>query len=419
MPPEPDPLTPPTPPPSTPGAMAMPPGMLQSFLADPYPALAFIRATAPVFREPNIDAWFVTREQDVDAMLRSPLYGKDPRKATSGRPLQRVLNPDPDQEPSMLVLDPPDHTRLRGLVNKAFTPRAVEQLRPRVQQTVDQLLDAVAGKPGFDVMEALADPLPITIIAEMIGVDVSQQAQFRRWSHEIAAALDAMATPEVIETARAARAGLSAYFAQEIAEHRARPREDLISGLIAAQEGSDVLSDYEMTGILILLLIAGNVTTTDLIGNCVLALCQRPDQLRKLQADPSLIGATIEETLRYDSPVLGTSRIPLQDVEVSGCPIPAHDTVVVSIAGANRDPAVTPDPERFDITRPEIRHHAFGGGPHYCLGAPLARLEGQIAIGTLVRRFPHLRLDPARPPERRLLPAFHGLISLQVLISEP
>ncbi len=415
MPPEPE----QPPPPPTPLPMPMPGGMLQSFLADPYPALAFVRATMPVFHEPNIDAWFITREQDVDAILRSPLYGKDPRKASSGQPIQRVLNPDPDQEPSMLVLDPPDHTRLRGLVNKAFTPRAVEQLRPRIQTTVGELLDAVANQPGFDLMEALADPLPITIIAEMIGVDVSQQAQFRRWSHEIAAALDAMAAPEVIEAARAARTALTEYFAQEIADHRAHPREDLISGLIAAQEGSDVLSDYEMTGILILLLIAGNVTTTDLIGNCVLALCQRPEQLHKLQADPALTNATIEETLRYDSPVLGTSRIPLQDVEVSGCPIPAHNTVVVSIAGANRDPAVTPDPERFDITRPEIHHHAFGGGPHYCLGAPLARLEAQIAIGSLVQRFPHLRLDPANPPERRLLPAFHGLVSLHVLISQP
>jgi cytochrome P450 len=403
----------------SPGSMPMPAGMLQSFLADPYPALAFVRATMPVFREPNVDIWFITREQDVDAVLRSPLYGKDPRKATSGHAIQRVLNPDPDQEPSLLVLDPPDHTRLRGLVNKAFTPRAVEQLRPRIQATVDRLLDAVAGKPGFDVMAALADPLPIAIIGEMIGVDARQEEQFRRWSHEIAAALDAQAPTEVIETGRAARAGLVDYFASEISEHRAHPRADLISGLIAAQEGSDVLSDYEMISILTLLLIAGNVTTTDLIGNCVLALCQHPDQLHRLQADASLTNPTIEETLRYDSPVLGTSRVPLQDVEVSGCPIPAHQTVIASIAGANRDPADTPYPERFDITRPEIHHHAFGGGPHYCLGAPLARLEGQIAIGSLVRRFPHLRLDPAHEPERRMLPAFHGLISLHVLISPP
>jgi cytochrome P450 len=403
----------------TPPALPTPDGMLQSFLADPYPALAFVRGTSPVFHEPNVDVWFLTREADVDAVLRSPLYGKDPRKATSGRPIQRVLNPDPSQEPSMLVLDPPDHTRLRGLVNKAFTPHAVERLRPRIQETVDQLLDAVAGQQGFDLMEALAYPLPITIIGEMIGVDPGQRVQFRLWSQAIAAALDAMAPTEVIERAQQARDGLGAYFAGEIAEHRAHPREDLISGLIAAQEGSDVLSDYEMIGVLTLLLIAGNVTTTDLIGNCVLALCQHPEQLRRLQADPALTNPTIEETLRYDSPVLGTSRIPLQDVEVGGCPIPAHNTVVASIAGANRDPAATPDPERFDITRPEIHHHAFGGGPHYCLGAPLARLEGQIAIGTLVRRFPHLRLDPARPPERRLLPAFHGLISLHVLISPP
>jgi cytochrome P450 len=392
-------------------------GMLQSFFANPYPALAFARAMMPVFHEPTLDAWILTREQDIDAVLRSSLYGKDPRKATGGLTVQRVLSADPNLTPSMLVLDPPDHTRLRGLVNKAFTPHAVEQLRPRIEEAVGQLLDAVADRPGFELMAALAAPLPITIIAEMIGVDPSHQEQFRAWSQAIAAGLDAMATEEVRAASRKAQEEIGAYFADVIAEHRANPQDDLASGLIAAQEGNDVLSDYEMISILTLLLIAGNVTTTDLIGNCVLALCQNPEQLQKLQADPSLINATIEETLRYDSPVLGTSRIPLQDVEVNACPIPAHQTIVASIAGANRDPAATPDPDRFDIMRPEIRHHSFGAGPHFCLGAPLARLEAQIAIGALVKRFPDLRLDPAQPPERRLLPAFHGLISLHLLIS--
>jgi cytochrome P450 len=389
----------------------------EGFLQNPYPALAFMRMMSPVFHEPTTDSWIILKERDADTVLRSQQFGKDPRKAKPGNPIQQALNPDPGQEPSMLVLDPPDHTRLRGLVNKAFTPRVVEDLRPRIQQLVDGLLDGVASEPSFDVMAALANPLPITIIAEMIGVDPSDQERFRSWSHALAASLDAMASEEVLQRALTARDELAAYFNNQIADHRSNPRSDLISGLIAAQDGSDSLSTPEMIGILTLLLVAGNVTTTDLIGNAVLALLENPTELQKLRADPSLAANTIEETLRFDSPVLATGRIPLQDVEVNGCPISRSETVVVSLAAANRDPEATADPDRFDISRPEIRHHAFGAGPHYCLGAPLARLEAPIAVGALVKRFPHLRLDPSTPPERRLLPAFHGLISLHVLTS--
>jgi cytochrome P450 len=398
------------PPITNPGAFA------QAFLENPYPALAFLRMSTPALHEANTDSWVVTREQDVDVLLRSPLYGKDPRKVRSGVSVFAALNPDPGSEPSMLVLDPPDHTRLRSLVNKAFTPHVVETLRPRVQQLVDELLDAVATGPGFDVMAALANPLPITIIAEMIGVDTSDQAQFRAWSHTFAASLDALASPEVRQGAAQARDEITAYFNREIAAHRTAPHPDLISGLIAAQDGNDSLSTEEMISILVLLLVAGNVTTTDLIGNGVLALLEHPGELKKLQDDPSLITNAVEEMLRYDSPVLGTGRVPLQDVEVGGCPIPHGEAVIVSLAAANRDPNATPNPDQFDISRKDIHHHSFGAGPHFCLGAPLARLEAPAAIGTLVRRFPNLRLDPANAPKRRLLPAFRGLVSLPVLI---
>jgi len=388
----------------------------QGFLENPYPALAFLRMATPAFHEESTDSWVIARARDVEAVLRSPQYGKDPRKVRTGVSVFASLNPDQGKEPSMLVLDPPDHTRLRGLVNKAFTPRVVEALRPRVQQLVHELLDAVAGQSGFDVMSALAAPLPITIIAEMIGVDPRDQEQFRAWSHAFAASLDALAQPETRQEAIQARDEITAYFAGQIAAHRASPSDDLMSGLIAAQDGSDSLSTDEMISVLTLLLVAGNVTTTDLIGNGVLALLQHPSELQKLRDNPTMITNTVEEVLRYDSPVLGTGRVPLQDVEVSGCPIPKGEAVIVSLAAANRDPAATPDPERFDIGRQDVHHHSFGAGPHFCLGAPLARLEAPIAIGTLVERFPNLRLDPANPPQRRLLPAFRGLASLKVLI---
>jgi cytochrome P450 len=388
----------------------------KAFLENPYPALAFLRMSTPALHETTTDAWVIARASDADSVLRSPQYGKDPRKVRTGVSVFASLNPGQGQEPSMLVLDPPDHTRLRGLVNKAFTPHVVETLRPRVQQLVEELLDAVSGQSGFDVMSALAAPLPITIIAEMIGVDPAHQEEFRTWSHAFAASLDALATQEILERAIEAHNEISAYFSEQIAAHRTSPRPDLISGLIAAQEGSDSLTDHEMISVLTLLLVAGNVTTTDLIGNGVLALLEHPAEMQKLRADRSLITNAVEEVLRYDSPVLGTGRVPLQDVEVSGCPIPKGEAVIVSLVGANRDPAANPDPDRFDVSRKDIRHHSFGAGPHFCLGAPLARLEAPLAIGGLIERFPNLRLDPDKPLQRRLLPAFRGLVSLHVLV---
>ena len=391
----------------------------QTLLEHLYQWLAFLRQSTPAYHDPMTDIWYVARHDDVDALLRSPHYGKDPRKASSDRGLRQIFLRAEGQTPSMLIADPPDHTRLRGLVNKAFTPRAVETLRPRVQEVVDELLDAVAGQESFDLMAALAEPLPIRIIAEMIGVDPAHEQQFREWSRDLAASLDANATEEQRSRADAATLGLGEYYQSVIAEHRAHPRADLISGLIAAEEEGAHLSDVEMISILILLLVAGNVTTTDLIGNGVLALLEHPEQLAKLRADPSLVTNAVEEMLRYDPPVTGAHRVALQDVEVGGCPIAAGQTLLAAVGGANRDPDAYPNPDEFDISRGDVHHHSFGGGPHYCLGAPLARLEATIAVGTLVHRFPHLRLDPSRPPVRRYLPAFRGLASLTVAVSEP
>jgi len=386
----------------------------KNFLEDIYKWFGMLRQMSPAFHDPRTDVWYVARHDDVDEVLRSPDYGKDPRKAKDAEGLKQIFLRGEEQEPSMLVLDPPEHTRLRGLVNKAFTPHAVEALRPRVQQVVDELLDAVANTESFDLIDALAAPLPIRIIAEMIGVDPAHAQQFREWSHDLAASLDVTASAEQLGRARSAGEGLHNYYLGVIAEHRATPHADLISGLISAEEQGATLSDSEMISILILLLVAGNVTTTDLIGNGVLALLQHPDQLKKLQDDPSLLTNAVEEMLRYDPPVVGAHRVSEKDVEIGGCPVPAGQAILAAFPGANRDPSIYPDPDLFDVTRKDVHHHSFGAGPHYCLGAPLARLEAGVALGTLVRRFPYLSLDESQPPQRRYLPAFRGLISLHV-----
>ena len=323
---------------------------------------------------------------------------------------------DDDFQPNILFLDPPDHTRLRGLVTKAFTPRAVEHMRPRIQEIVDELLDAVAGQDSFDLMDAFAMPLPTIVIAEMLGVDAADQADFKHWSDEGILRFNPMITEE--ESARADAAGLAMqeYLARAVAERREAPRNDLISSMIAVEESGDQLTSEEIVTMTSLLLAAGNVTTTDLLGNGVLALLQHPTELQKLRDDPSLIKNAVEEVLRYDSPVVHTARVTLSDAEIEGCPIKKGDSILTFLASANRDPAVYPNPNKFDISREDTRHHAFGGGIHYCLGAPLARLEAEIGIGALVQHFPTMQLAD-EPLEWRRLSAFRGLIRLQVLVS--
>jgi cytochrome P450 len=315
----------------------------------------------------------------------------------------------------ILFLDAPDHTRLRCLVNKAFTPRAAERLAPRIREIIEELLDGVAGQKGFDLIEALAGPLPVIVIAEMLGVDAAARGDFKRWSDLTAMRLNPLLTGDQRALMAEAMRELDAYLERTIAERRSHPRDDLISALNAVEEAGDQLNDGEIVTMCALLLAAGNVTTTDLIGNGVWTLLHHPAQLRKLRDDPSLIKNAVEEILRFESPVVQTARIPMDDVEIGGCPIRRGESVLLSLAAANRDPDACPEPDRFDITRPDVRHHSFGGGAHFCLGAPLARLEAQLAITALVQRFPNLRLA-AEPLEWRALPAVRGLARLRVLI---
>jgi cytochrome P450 len=383
-----------------------------AFVADPYPTYRQLRAEDPVHHSP-LGFWVLTRYDDVVAALRDPRLAKE---AIAAFVAARFGQPVPATGLSMLDRDPPDHTRLRSLVSKAFTPRVVEALRPRVQQIVDGLLERAREIGSMDVIEEFAYPIPVNVICEMLGVPIEDHERFKGWSLDIARGLDSILLPPDSEVPRrsiASRAALADYFRELIARRRASPRADMLSGLIAAEEAGDKLSENELLATCILLLIAGHETTVNLIGNGTLALLRHPDQLQRLRDNPALIGSAVEELLRFDGPVQRTARIPSEDIVVDGRTIPRGDMVMPFIGAADRDPAQFPDPDRLDIGRTDNRHIAFGWGIHFCLGAPLARIEGQIAINALVQRFPKLALATPNPEFRESL-TLRGLKSLPV-----
>ncbi len=389
------------------------------FLADPYPAYHRLRAEDPVHRHP-LGFYVLTRYEDVALVLRDARFGKGGYQALiEGR---FGATPDgPRLALSMLFRDPPDHTRLRALVSKAFTPRVVETLRPHVQGIVDLLLARATEAGRMDVIEELAYPLPVTVISELLGVPVADGDTVKGWSRDVARALDAIvlpAAPELIERGRRATAEMAGYFRALIAERRRRPGEDLLSGLVEAEEAGDRLTEEELLATCILLYVAGHETTVNLIGNGLLALLRHPAEWRRVRDDPALLPGAIEELLRYDGPVQRVGRIAVGDTEVGGVPIPAGALVMSLLGAANRDPAQFAEPDRLDVSRDEPRHLAFGSGIHYCLGAPLARLEAQVAIGTLLRRFPALAAAAERPVWRPSS-TLRGLESLPVVLGPP
>ena len=386
-----------------------------TFQADPYPVLERLRRLDPVHHDTVLNRYVLTRHDDVEELLFDRSLSVDPRKAAPGTFEAMFAFAERDRQPSMLFSDPPYHTRLRGLVSKAFTAKAVEQQRPRIQDIVDELLDAMDTAGEIDLIESFAGPLPTIVIAEMLGVDPADRADFKRWSDLGVMNFNPLLTPEERELVNEASAALDAYLRRAVDERREKPRDDLITRLVHAEEGGDQLSDDEIVTMCSLLLAAGNLTTTDLIGNGVLALLQNPDELRKLQDDPSLIKNAVEEMLRYDSPVIMSGRTPLDDAVIAGREISAGQSVTPILGAANRDPAVYAEPERFDITRANTSHHSFGGGVHYCLGAPLARAEAQMAVGTMVRRFPKMQFGDS-PLEWRRVPGFRGLKRLPMLL---
>jgi cytochrome P450 len=386
-------------------------------LADPYPLYHRLRAEDPVHLDDPPGIWVLTRYADIAAVLRDPRFsssrralqadGAGPPPSGAGGPVARVFGL------TMLFSDPPDHTRLRGLVNKAFTPRVVESLRPRIQRLVDELLDRVQEAGRMDVIADLAWPLPVTVIAELLGLPPEDRDKFKAWSTDLVSLTAAEPGETIGERAQRSLFELAVYLNAVVAQRRAAPREDLISLLIAAEEKGDVLSTEELLANLVLLLLAGHETTTNLIGNGLLALLRHPDQLQRLRDDPALIPTAVEELLRFDSPVQGTRRITTAAVEIGGRRIPAGRPVVVLLGAANRDPAQFPDPDRLDLGRRDNRHLSFGQGIHYCLGAPLARLEGQIAFSTVLRRLPRLELATDRLVWRDN-PVLRGLTALPV-----
>ena len=369
-----------------------------AFKADPYPTYARLRSSAPVHRAALPDGrgvWLITRYEDVLAILKDRRFVKDWRTALSPEqlaeipPIPEVMKP---LSRNMLDTDPPDHERLRALVSKAFTPRLIERMRPRVQAIADGLLDAVHDRGEMDLIDDYAFPLPITVIAELLGVPAEDRNNFREWSD---AAVSGNASREYMEEILIPHMqAFTDYLRALFEEKHANPGDDLVSALVRAEEAGDRLSEDELLGMVFLLLVAGHETTVNLIGNGVLALLQHPDQLRKLKDDPSLIKSAVEELLRYDGPVeTSTERFAREDVTLGETVIPRGELVLVVLAAADHDPERFPDPDELDITRTDNRHLAFGKGIHHCLGAPLARMEGQIAISTLLRRMPNLRLE--------------------------
>jgi cytochrome P450 len=383
------------------------------FIRDPYPFYERLRMTDPMHLT-ALGAYVASRHADVSLILRDKRFGKNFVER-----MTRRYGPQVMQETVyrcmrhwMLQQDPPDHTRLRGLVVKAFTARRVEDMRPRIQQIVNQSLDRVADRGHMDLIEDFAFRLPVTVICDMLGIPEDHREAFYKSSRTGGRLLDPVPlSPAEIEEANTGNAAAQLYFQKLFELRRRSPGDDLTTQLVQAEEDGTKLSNEELTANIILLFGAGHETTVNLIGNGLLALHRNPDQLALLKANPALIANAVEEFLRYDSSVQLTGRVALEDIDdVGGKKIPKGESVLCLLASANRDPTVYPDrPDRLDISRPDVRPLSFGGGIHFCLGAQLARIESEIAIATLLRRLPNLRLDDAEKPEWRTTFVLRGL----------
>jgi len=370
--------------------------------SDPFPLYADLRRRAPVHRS-ELGFWVFARHADCLAILRDRRSSSDAqhidldrmpdgfrRGAVADDPMaQAVVEARP-----FLFRDPPDHTRLRGLVAKAFTPRVVESLRARTQEVVDELIDAALEAGTVDLISGFAHPLPVRIICDMLGVPVEDQERFGDWSTALAAGLDPdfLLTDEAITRRDDAVLQFAGYFFELLAERRRSPGDDLLSRLVEVEDDGTVLSEGELLSTCILLLVAGHETTVNLISGGIVALLRNPDELARFRHDPDVQRSGVEEMLRYVSPVQLTGRSLIDDLEVGGVTLRAGDFAMLLIGSANRDAEVFPDPDRFDVGRSPNNHLGFGFGIHHCLGAPLARMETQVALATLVRRAPGLAL---------------------------
>jgi cytochrome P450 len=383
------------------------------FIRDPYPYYERMRTTDPVHLT-SFGAYVASRHAEVSLVMRDKRFGKDYVERTIRRYGPKIMDEPVFRSMShwMLQQDPPDHTRLRGLVVKAFTARRVEDMRPRIQQVVDETLDRIIPQGKMDLIEDFAFRLPVTIICDMLGIPEEHREAFYTGSRDGGRLLDPVPlSPEEIKQGNAGNAMAAMYFQQLFELRRKNPGDDLTTQLVQAEEDGSKLTNEELTANIILLFGAGHETTVNLIGNGLLALHRNPDQLALLKARPELITNAIEEFLRYDSSVQLTGRVALEDIDdLGGKRIPKGESVLCLLGSANHDPAVYPDkPEQLDITRPNVRPLSFGGGIHFCLGAQLARIEAEIAISTLLRRLPDLRLDDAVNAEWRPTFVLRGL----------
>lgn len=390
-------------------------------LADPYPLYHRLRAVDPVHWSDKFNAWILTRYDDVAAGLNDLRLSSD-RSAL----LRDLAGNRAELEPffsflarRMILVDPPKHTRLRALVSKAFTPHVVEAMRPHIQQLVDGFLDAAQAKGGMDLIHDFAFPLPATVITELLGVPAEDRDQLKSWSDDFVVFFSTHPGNVSLEQYRKALASMQAmvaYFRAAMPRIRAAGRPGLLLTMAAAEDTGDQLTEEELLANANLLLVAGHETTTNLIGNGMLALLQAPEQMQKLRDNPALIPGAVEEIFRYCGPVQFTHRQALEDVVSAGKTIKKGQLVFLFLAAANRDPAHFPDPDRLDVTRAAHKHVALGLGHHFCLGAPLARLEAHIAFSTILRRFPKLRLAEDKPTYRDNF-NLRGLQQLQVVFA--
>ncbi len=378
--------------------------------ADPYPAYRRLRRHTPVVRS-AAGMWLVSAYDDAQTVLRDRRFGRNFARFLEAQigdgPLRALF------DAMLLYKDPPEHTRLRSLVAKAFGPRTIAAMRAEVQRLVDELLDARTADGALDVVGDLGYPLPVRVICRMLGIPEADTPCFREWSRALSAALDYVLTPEVVASASAAAAASIDYLRAFVAERRRAPGTDLLSRLVTAEDGGQRLAEMELIGTCMFLFGAGHETTTGLIGNGMLALLRHPTQLERLRRDPSLVPSAVEELLRYDSPVQMAGRVANERVVIRDVAIEPGDVVVVLLGAANRDEARFPLPDRLDVGRPDNAPLSFGGGIHYCLGAPLAKLEAEIAIASLVARCPDLRVSDGDPAWRDTV-VLRGLASLPV-----
>ncbi len=386
------------------------------FIANPYPTYKELRERDPYHPSPLIGAMVVSKYEDVDAILRDyKTFSNERPPRRRGRAAEIGERIEREIQPSMLSLDPPDHTRLRGLVSRAFTPRQIAKMEDHIRATAHALLDEVEGEREFDLMSNLAALLPTVVIAEMIGVPTRDREQFKAWSDKFARVLEPNLTEQELGDVFDTGVLFDNYFQDIVAEHRKDPQDDLVSRLIEAEEEGDRLTEEEMIVTLRLLLVAGNETTTNLIGNGLKALMEHPEQLELLRQQPELLDNAIEELLRYDSPVQVDGRTTLSEYTLDRHQLRPGRPVSLLIGGANRDPEEFKDPESLDVTREDAGNISFGRGIHHCLGAPLARLEGKIAFEALLERYDSIT-PGARTPEYKPNIVLRGLKHLDIRV---